>query len=715
MKKILILALILSTVYTQTSFSQDKDLTIESSVMGYYQGLYPKSLKWAQWLTDADKYAHVKESTYFILPATALPDARVAEQITLKSIQENIADLKSLPYAQSISSEQLVFDHNGNKIIYNYKGSSKGQIASIHYPSSAANSDFNFNTKTIAYTIDNNLYLATEKDSMISITGVDDKNIVSGQAIHRYEFGISKGTFWSPSGNNLAFYQKDETNVADYPLLDITTRTGSLKSIKYPMAGEASEHGRVGIYNVTNNKTTYLQTGEPLEHYVSNVTWSPDEKTIFIVEMNRGQDHFWFNQYDALTGIKIKTLFEEKHPTFLQPIYEPYFIPGTEDQFVWLSERDGYFNIYLYSTEGVLISQLTDFKWEVTGIKGFNKGNNSLLFEGTSEDGRELHAYSVNIDSKKVTQLTKAKGVHHAKSHSNGKYLLDSYSNLTTPKQVDVIGTKKGGVANLFTAPNPLSEHKTGQIELVELKAKDGTPLYGRMIKPSNFDENKKYPVLVYVYGGPGVQLITNSWNAGASLWMNWLAEQDYIVFTIDNRGTSNRGRKFKEIIHRQCGTVEIEDQIVGVEYLKTLSFVDSDRMAVHGWSYGGFMTTSLMTRTPGTFTTGVAGGPVIDWKWYEVMYGERYMDTPQENPEGYKTASPLTYVNDLEGKLLLIHGTVDDVVVMQHNLAFVQKCVEEGVQIDFFPYPMHPHNVRGKDRVHLMTKVLNYIMENNK
>jgi len=708
MKKLLFLLFI-----TSSAIAQDKDLTIESSVMGYYQGLYPKSLKWVQWLTDADKYAHVKGDTYFILPATALPDARVAEQVTLESIQQHIPDLERLPYARSISSTQIVFDHNGSKITYTYKGEDKGKNWAIHYPANAANSDFN--GKAIAYTIGNNLYLANEKDSMRTVTENKDRNIVSGQAIHRFEFGISKGTFWSPTGNSLAFYQKDETDVADYPLLDITTRTGSLKSIKYPMAGEASEHGRVGIYNMTNNKTIYLQTGEPLEHYVSNVTWSPDEKTIFIVEMNRGQDHFWFNQYDAITGIKIKTLFEEKHPTFLQPIYEPYFIPGKKDQFVWLSERDGYFNIYLYNTEGVLISQLTDFKWEVTGIKGFNKENNTLIFEGTSEDARELHAYSVNINSKKVTQLTQAKGVHNAIAHSNGKYLLDSYSNVTTPKQVDVIATKKRNVVSLFAAPNPLSDYKTGQIELLELKAKDGTPLFGRMIKPTNFDKNKKYPVLVYVYGGPGVQLITNSWNAGASLWMNWLAEEDYIVFTIDNRGTSNRGRKFKEVIHRQCGTIEIEDQLVGVEYLKSLSFIDSDRMAVHGWSYGGFMTTSLMTRTPGTFTAGVAGGPVIDWKWYEVMYGERYMDTPEENPEGYKTASPLTYVNDLAGKLLLIHGTVDDVVVMQHNLAFVQKCVQEGVQIDFFPYPMHPHNVSGKDRVHLMTKVLNYIMENNK
>lgn len=710
MKKLLFILFIVSTGY-----AQEKDLTIESSVMGYYQGLYPKSLKWTQWLTDENKYAHVKENTYFILPATALPDARVAEQITLESIQKDIADLKRLPYFSSLSSSQAVFDHNGNKIIYNYKGENKGIASSIHYPATAGNNDFHLESKRIAYTVNNNLYIATEKDSIVVVTDNDDKNIVSGQAIHRYEFGISKGTFWSPTGNSLAFYQKDETNVADYPLLDISTRTGSLNSIKYPMAGEASEHGKVGIYNVETNKTIYLQTGEPLEHYVSNVTWSPDEKTIFIVEMNRGQDHFWFNQYDASTGKKIKTLFEEQHNTFLQPVYEPYFIPGSDDKFVWLSERDGFFNIYLYNTTGELISQLTEFKWEVTGIKGFDKDNNNLIFEGTSEDGRELHAYSINLKSKKINKLTQENGAHHVSLHSNGKYLIDNYSNLTTPKQIDVVETKKGGVTNLFTAPNPLSEHKTGKVELLELKAKDGTNLYGRMLKPSNFDPKEKYPVLVYVYGGPGVQLVTNSWNAGASLWMNWLAEQGYIVFTIDNRGTSNRGRKFKEIVHRQLGTIEIEDQLTGVDYLKSLSYVDSSRMAVHGWSFGGFMTTSLMTRTPGTFTTGVAGGPVIDWKWYEIMYGERYMDTPQENPEGYKTSSLLNYVKNLEGKLLMIHGTVDDVVVMQHNLAFVQKCVEEGIQMDFFPYPMHPHNVRGKDRVHLMTKVLSYIMENNK
>ena len=234
------------------------------------------------------------------------------------------------------------------------------------------------------------------------------------------------------------------------------------------------------------------------------------------------------------------------------------------------------------------------------------------------------------------------------------------------------------------------------------------------MIKPSNFDPSKKYPVFVYVYGGPHAQMINNSYLDGANLWMYWMAEQGYLVFTVDNRGSENRGVAFESIIHGQLGVVEIDDQMKGVEYLKSLPYVDGNRLAIHGWSYGGFMTTSIMLRKPDAFKVGVAGGPVTDWKYYEVMYGERYMDTPLENQKGFDTSSTLNYVKDLKGKLLLIHGTSDDVVVMQNNFALIKKFVEAGKQIDFFPYPMHKHNVQGKDRVHLMQKVLDYVIEKN-
>jgi dipeptidyl-peptidase-4 len=294
--------------------------------------------------------------------------------------------------------------------------------------------------------------------------------------------------------------------------------------------------------------------------------------------------------------------------------------------------------------------------------------------------------------------------------HETGQFFIDQYSSVTVPNKIDILSHDGRLIKSLLTATNPYAGKSIGKVELFTIPGSSGDQLHCRIIKPSNFDKTKKYPVLVYVYGGPHAQMVTNSWLGGASLWMNQLAEEGYIVFTLDTRGSANRGKKFQQCIHRQLGTVEMEDQLTGVNWLKAQPFVDASRMAVHGWSFGGFMTTSLMLKSPGTFKVGVAGGPVIDWSMYEVMYGERYMDTPQENPQGYQNANLTGFVKNLQGKLLMIHGMDDDVVVMQHNVNFLKACVDNKVQVDFFAYPGHAHNVRGKDRVHLMTKVIEYI-----
>lgn len=712
--KNLLLILALASI-NLISIGQQKDLTIESTVLGYYNGLYPKTLSALQWVDGKDSYVYRNKDEYDILPAMASTDAKAVQKITLAELQANIDSFPKLPYFEYISGSSVIFQSDSAYITYHYSGENKNKFLKLDFPANAENKEMNQQHNAVAYTIENNLYVATSENKMMAVTSNEDINIVSGQAIHRFEFGIEKGTFWSPTGRSLAFYQKDETAVADYPLLDITTRTGSLKSIKYPMAGEGSEYGRVGVYNMQSGKVVFLDVDQPMDWYVSNVTWSENEDFIYIIQMNRGQDHFWLNEYNATTGKKTKTILEETNSAFVQPIYAPVFIPGTPNEFLFLSEKDGFFNLYHYNTDGKEIAQLTKNQWETNNILGFDPKGQYVFVEGTGPDPRNYNTYMIEIKSGKTKELTPTLGVHQSQVSSSGKYIIDNFSSLEIPRRILVTDTKKGHTNTLLNAEDPLKDYKSGKIEWVNLQAEDGTPLYGRIIKPSNFDETKKYPVLVYVYGGPGVQLVTNSFNAGASLWMNWMAEQGYIIFTLDNRGSSNRGAKFKNIIHRQLGTTEIKDQLVGVEYLTSLPYVDANRMAVHGWSFGGFMTTSLMLREPGTFTTGVAGGPVIDWKWYEVMYGERYMDTPEENPEGYEKASLINYVENLKGKLLLIHGTIDDVVVMQHSLSLVKESVDKGVQLDFFPYPMHPHNVRGKDRVHLMTKVLTYIIENNK
>lgn len=688
--------------------AQKKDFTIEDCEMGYYKGLYPERLGNLQWIPNGN-YSYTKGDSLVI---SNLKGKK--KYVSKDKFIAADSNLKRIPGLTWINSNEAYYFGKSGLEKYLVK-ENKAEVM-IPLPEEAENMDYEATANHIAYTIDNDLYVAANGQNKIVVFKSDNSNIVTGQAIHRFEFGISKGTFWSPKGNFLAFYQKDETDVADYPLLDITTTPGSLNSIKYPMAGQKSEYAKVGVYDVVNKKTSFLNIDmTEKDHFLTNLGWSSDEKYILLAEVNRDQNHMWLNMYDVASGNLVRTLFEESNEEWTEPEHPAVFIPGKNDEFLWFSERDGFMNLYHYNLEGKLIGQVTDFDFVVQSIVGFSEDGTEVFVEATGPDARENQCYKVNIATLEATKLTVTAGTHHVKLSPDGNFLLDTWSNWETPGEVDLIDLEKGKTTVAFESKNPLTDYNLANVEYITLKSKDGFDLYGRLMKPHDFDPSKKYPVLVYVYGGPHAQLVTNNWLGGARLWMHYMTQQGYIVFTVDGRGSANRGYDFEKVIHRHLGDNEMEDQLIGVDYLKSLSYVDADRMAVHGWSFGGFMTTSLMLRHPGVFTVGVAGGPVIDWKWYEVMYGERYMDRPEQNEDGYKTASLLNYVKDLQGDLLMIHGTVDDVVVMQHNLAFVQACVSAGIQMDFFPYPMHQHNVYGKDRVHLMTKILTYIIEHNK
>ena len=733
MKNILLLLVLFITSFT---FSQGekaikiadfeelitlKELTLNDAVLGYYKGLYPSGISSLKFIDGTDDYMYYEDKAYIIKDAATQKEKM---KLDIDFFQKDFPEIKSVPRITSIERYRMVINQKNKTIIYDYTGKLKGKKVIIELPEGAANLDFNLKAQAVAYTLENNLYLATAKNKKITIIENEDKNIVTGQAIHRYEFGIAKGIFWSPEGNYLAFYQKDETDVADYPLLNINVTPGEVNSIKYPMAGQKSEYGKVGIYSIKKSSKGFLGLvkrkmnlntgGKKDDHYLTNLTWGPNEKSIFIAEVNREQNHMHFNEYSVKGKNKERTVFEEKHDKWMEPENPGFFSTYKENIMLWMSEKDGFMNLYKVNIENGSWTALTNFKFPITSYMGMTENGAHVFVQATGTDGREKHIYKVEIATGKTTQVTTVNGNHNAQFSSTGNYILDSYSNTTTPKVVQVIETTTLKKEVLKTAENPVKEYKMATMEMGELIAKSGEKLYSRMFKPADFDASKKYPVLIYVYGGPHAQMITNSWGGGASIWMHWMANQGYIVYTVDGRGSANRGFGFENQIHRQVGEVEMEDQLTGVEYLKSLPYVDGKRLAVHGWSYGGFMTTSLMLRHPGVFTTAVAGGPVIDWKWYEIMYGERYMDTPEENPEGYKKNSLMQYVKNLDGKLLTIHGTIDDVVVMQHNLALVKQSVTDGIQMDFFAYPMHPHNVRGKDRVHLMTKILNYVIENN-
>jgi len=693
------------------TFSQKKQLTLDQAVLQQHRALAAETLPSFKWIPTTDSYTYL--NSYSKLMKASVSNTKATELITIEEVNK-ILNAKLNWFSGFEWKDKTTFYVNDGFKFYSFNITSKSGKLLFDLGETAENPTFQSTKENIAYTIENNLFVYQADGKKIAITENTDKNIVSGQTYARSEFGINNGIFWSPKGTLLAFAQKDESEVADYPLLNINTTPGSLTSIKYPMAGQKSEKPKIGIYNFATKSTIFILPQGKADDYLTNVAWTPDEKFVIIAEVNRDQNHMWLNKYDASTGKLIKTLFEEKNDKWIEPEHPVFFPSETSTNFAWISERDGFNNIYYYDIEGKLIKQLTSNKFVVRNIlTSINKGS-EIVFTSTGENPLNTLFYAVSISGKQRL-LTPDQGTHTISISPDGKWIFDEYSNHSTPSKSLLLSNNGKKPIVLLEAANKLTEYAIGETEIGSIKNDGGTILYTRLIKPSNFDPTKKYPVMVYVYGGPHAQMVTNEWLDGSNLWMHWMAEQGYLVFTLDNRGSGERGFEFESVIHRQCGTAEMEDQLAGVKYLKSLPYVDGNRLAVHGWSYGGFMTTSLMLRNADVFKVGVAGGPVTDWKYYEAMYGERYMDKPEENLEGYKQASLMNHASKLKGDLLLIHGTVDDVVVLQHNYALVKKFVELGIQMDYFPYPMHKHNVYGKDRVHLMTKVLNYIIEQNK
>jgi dipeptidyl-peptidase-4 len=709
LKQVAFLALfIFGSIFTH---AQKKELSLEDAVLQQYRSFASDKLDMFQWIPTTSEYTYL--DGYVTLMIASAGNSKAKELLTIQKVNEVLSsNLRWFSGMEWKNKDEFWLNDGLNFYLYNVKKNSGKVIAQLG--EGDENAILNKSTKGVAYTRDNNVFIKLSLGEELSVTQNSDKNIVSGQAIARSEFGIRTGLFWSDNGAMLAFYQKDETFVHDYPLLDISTTPGSIKSIKYPMAGQKSEHPRVGIYNVGSKQVVYISPRGEKDDYLTNLSWTPDGKFVTIAEVNRDQDHMWLNVYDALTGEFVKTLLEETSDKWTEPEHVAHFPLKNSTNFIWISEEDGFNNLYYYDFNGKLIKKLTQNKFVAKEIIQSTEDDGMTYFYATGDNGMNNLVYAVDLNGNQQL-ITHVGGVHSVVISENGKQVMDQYSNHSIPGVSQILDSKGKIRKVVVDSPNKLDEYQIGNSEIIKLRAKDSAVLYSRLIKPSNFDPSKKYPVLVYVYGGPHAQLITNSWLDGSSLWMQWMAEQGYLIYTLDNHGSAHRGVAFETPIHRQLGNLEMEDQLIGVDYLKSLPYVDADRLAVHGWSFGGFMTTSMMLRLGDTFKVGVAGGPVTDWKYYEAMYGERYMDRPQQNKEGYEQASLMTHAGNLQGDLLLIHGTVDDVVVMQHNLALVKKFVDLGIQMDFFPYPMHKHNVGGKDRVHLMTKVLNYVIEQNK
>lgn len=596
----------------------------------------------------------------------------------------------------------------------------------------------------MAYVLKDQLFVCDKAGNINQLTTDGSRNIVYGEAVHRNEFGIKGGLFWSPSGNRLAFYRMDQSMVTDYPLVHIPevdwkpakgeSRIATPEPTKYPMAGEKTHNVTVGVYDINTKKTIFLDAGDPTDRYFTNIQWSPDSKTIYMFELNRDQNDCRLVSYNAESGKKIARepcqsakigvpynaesgkqiaeLYRETDAKYVEPTHPILFLPWNANQFVMLSQKDGYAHLYLFNKDGKQIKQITKGNWVVMDVLGFNNKAKSIVYVSNECSPIQRNTWAVNVENGTRTLLDNGKGYHYATLSDGGKYLVDNYTEPSVPRKIDIItiGTKRPAIKNWLTAKDPWAGYSVPEYSSGSLKADDGTTdLYWRMVKPVGFDPSKKYPTVVYVYGGPHAHNVDASWHYGSRSWETYMAQKGYLLFIIDNRGSENRGKAFEQATFRQLGQVEMRDQMQGVKYLKTLPFVDADRIGVHGWSFGGFMTISLITNYPETFKVGVAGGPVIDWKWYEAMYGERYMDTPETNPEGYAKTSLLPKAKELKGKLQIITGLNDPVVLPQHCLTFIKACIAAGTQPDFFVYPGEPHNMRGHQSVHLHERITQY------
>ena len=577
--------------------------------------------------------------------------------------------------------------------------------------------EWNKESRATAFVKDDNLFVIDAAGSIRQVTSDGSRDMVYGQSVHRNEFGIEGGLFWNPQGTQLAFYRMDQSMVTDYPLINVPELDDSLQVIatpapeKYPMAGQTSHLVWVGVLDVATGDTVYLKAGDPTDRYFSNISWNPDGNIIYMMEGNRDQNEVNLVAYDAMTGNRLNSLYRETHPKYVEPQHPITFLPWDKEKFILRSEKDGYDHLYLYDTSGKELTQLTRGNWVVMDVLGFDTDHQAVIISANADKPIQQNLYRVEVPTGKLTRIDEGgKGWHSGRLSDSGAWLIDNYQEPDVPRNIAIVDTRNNRQYRYFTAPDPWQDYAVPEYRCGSIKAADDvTDLYYRMVMPVDFDPTKKYPTVVYVYGGPHAHNVDARWHWSSRSWETYMAQKGYLLFILDNRGSENRGRDFEQATFRQLGQVEMQDQMRGVDFLRTLNYVDTTRLGVHGWSFGGFMTISLMTNYPDVFKVGVAGGPVIDWKWYEVMYGERYMDTPQTNPEGYEKTSLLNKAADLKGRLQIIIGLNDPTVVPQHAYSFLKACIAAGTQPDFYVYPGQGHNMRGHQSVHLHERITRY------
>lgn len=726
--RIFCLSLFIYSSYLSAQPTLNKDRVTLEDIWLYYR-YYPRQPSEFRWMND-DKFYSVLEDDKAISRYAIADAQKVDEVLTLSGL--DFVDAKAVQsYEFSADEKQIllktnvepIYRHSSREICFVVNRNSR-KVQPVMEEKPVSNPIFSPDGTKLGFVYENNLYyLDIESGRTVQIThdGVPNQ-IINGATdwVYEEEFAFEKGFAWSPDGNRLAFYRFDEGEVEEFVMPVYGTLYPYQYKFKYPKAGEKNAVVSIHVYDLLQQKTVMADIGPETDQYIARIKWTQSSDELAAMRLNRLQ-----NQVDVLL-IQVQTgqsavILTEKSDTYIEEATDDkwYFLKDSED-FLWLSEIDGYNHIYRYGRDGKMKKALTSGKFEVSKMLGVDEPNNLVYFLSKEVSPLEDHLYSVHLDGKKKTKLTSEPGVHEPTFSSAFNYYVDTYSSVGKPGTTELCDNK-GKVIKTLENNLALADRMKGlsirEPEFFSFKTEENVSLDGWMIKPKDFSPTNKYPVLMFVYGGPGDQQVLNAWGNGDPfnyMWHQMLAQSGYIVVCVDNRGTGGKGRAFRDISYANLGKYETIDQLEAAKYLASQSYVDADRIGIWGWSYGGYMTSLCMTKGNGLFKAGIAVAPVTNWRFYDTIYTERYLKTPQLNPEGYDENSPINFARDLQGAYLLIHGTADDNVHVQNSMEWVDALVAANKQFDMFFYPNRNHGIYGGyTRYHLYRMMTDFIFKN--
>jgi len=718
-----IIALIL---ISPLAFTQDKQFTVEDILAN--RNFYSKSLNQVKWLKEGSKFSHIemdpktKSTTVFIYDAEKKEESILVTGSELKTGESNESFVIS-SYEWSPNENYILFTRvlyartnrlGGAFYLYNVKEKTFSVLAESEL--TQINPTFSSDESKIAFVRGSNLFvidIKTKAETQLTFDGSED--ILNGYFdwVYEEEFSIVNGIQWSTDSKKIGFWRLDQSKVPSIELAQWDSLYLNLFKMRYPKAGGNNSIIKIGVVNLNDGKTKWMDIGEETDIYIPRMEFTKNPDLLAIQRMNRLQTESDILMADVNTG-KTKVILSEKDTAWLSVHDDLRFLDDGK-HFLWLSEKDGFQHIYLYDINGKEISQVTSGEWEVEKILGVDENNETIYFMANERGVIYRDFYAVNIESKKISRITDKKGFHDVNLSKDFKYFVDRYSNLDTPPATSIYATGEEISEEIIPAnTNVFKEYATVSTDLISFTTSDGTLLYASIIKPPDFDELKKYPVLFYNYSGPGSDgIIKDRWGGMTDLWHKMLAQMGYIVFMVDNRGTGGRGKEFKHLAYKRLGYWEINDHIEAVNYLATLPYIDTGRIGIWGWSYGGYISALALMKASDYFKVAVSVAPVIHWKFYDSIYSERFLSLPSLNPEGYEESSVLAYTDKLKGKLLLIHGTLDDNVHFQNSVSLVEKLISENKQFRTMYYPGKDHGIYGgKTRLHLFNMMTEFILE---